>query len=268
MVTSKERGTQIQHRYENNNNACDAAIMFNPAYLVSRDPNSRKSDVMSRGKLLNCDCMEYMSKQPDNKFELTLTDIPYGVVNRKSQGIRKLDKGTADMETFNISAFVMAVCRVTKGSVYIFCGTEQVSEIRKAMIAKGMTTRLCIWEKSNPSPVNGQHMWLSGVECCVYGRYKGTVFNEHCKNTVWRFPTTRSKIHPTQKPVPLFEMIINTSSNQNDVVFDPTAGSGTTGIACQNTGRNFVLCELDREYAKKALIRLRENKEVLSCAAL
>lgn len=207
-------------------------------------------------ELYNNDCMEVMSNTPPQIFDCTITDIPYEVVNRQSNGLRNLDKKDADITTFDLETFVDEVCRVTKGSVYIFCGTEQVSSIRKRMIENGMSTRLCIWEKTNPSPMNGKVIWLSGIECCVYGKFKGATFNEHCKNTVFRFPTTRSKIHPTQKPVKLLEYLISVSTNEGDTVFDPCMGSGTTGVACKSLNRKFVGVELSKEYFEKAKERI------------
>jgi site-specific DNA-methyltransferase (adenine-specific) len=99
------------------------------------------------------------------------------------------------------------------------------------------------------------------VECCIFGRFKGAVFNQHCKNTVWRFPIGTSKEHPTQKPLALFELIINSSSNPNDIVLDPCAGSGTTGVACINTDRRFIQIELSEEYAAIARRRADEALE-------
>ncbi len=123
-------------------------------------------------------CIDILPELPDNSVTMTLTDIPYGVINRHSNGLRSLDKGTADIETFNVDQFMYEICRVTKGSVYVFCSTEQVSEIRSFMANKSMSTRLCIFEKTNPSPMNGQQIWLSGVECCIYGKKKGATFHE------------------------------------------------------------------------------------------
>ena len=211
-------------------------------------------------------CLDKMKKIPDGSVDMVLTDIPYGEVNRFSNGLRNLDKGAADTQTFDIDDAMKHVFRICKGSAYIFCGTEQVSDIRKSMVAVGMSTRLCIWEKTNPSPMNGQHMWLSGIECCVYGKFRGAVFNEHCKNTVWRFPTVHGKVHPTMKPVALMEMLIKASSNEGQTILDFTMGSGTTGVACVKTGRNFIGIELDEGYfaiAKKRIKDAEREKESL-----
>lgn len=193
-------------------------------------------------------CLEVMKSIPDASVDMILTDIPYGVVNRSSNGLRNLNKGKADIETFQLQDALEQAVRIASGSIYIFCGTEQVSEIRETLIEHGLSTRLGIWEKSNPSPMNGQHMWLSSVECCVYGKKKGATFNEHCKGTVWRFPTARGKLHPTAKPVALMEHLIKASSNVGDTVMDFTMGSGTTGVAALNLGRKFIGIEMDEGY--------------------
>jgi site-specific DNA-methyltransferase (adenine-specific) len=184
----------------------------------------------------------------DKSIAMTLTDIPYGKVTRQSQGLRNLDKEKADIITFTLEDFITQIVRVTNGSIYIFCGTEQVSEIRSLLVSQGASTRLGIWQKSNPSPMNGTHIWLSGLEVCVFGRFPGATFNEHCKSPIWKHANGKSKIHPTEKPLSLFEELIKASSNENDLILDPCAGSGTTGVACQNTRRNFILIEKDRDY--------------------
>ena len=93
---------------------------------------------------------------------LTLTDIPYGEVNRDSNGLRVLDKSLADVMQFDIQTFLEEVYRVTSGIIIIFCGKEQISPIHKFFSEKQAkhlgTVRQLIWEKSNPSPMNGQYI--------------------------------------------------------------------------------------------------------------
>jgi site-specific DNA-methyltransferase (adenine-specific) len=205
---------------------------------------------------IHADCIEVMSVLADKSVTMAITDIPYGVVSRPSSGIRVFDKSFGDTETFKLQDFCQQLCRVVSGSVYVFCSTEQVSLLRTLLIDHGMTTRLCIWEKNNPSPVNGQSLWLSGVECCVFGRYPKATFNEHCKNTVFRFPIGSSKIHPTQKPVALFERLILASSNEGDLVLDPCCGSGTTGVACTKLNRQFIQADINPDCVAMAQKRL------------
>ena len=202
------------------------------------------------------DCLEGMKQIPDGSVDLVLTDIPYGVVNRDDNGLRTLTKDAADIETFDVCELTKTLCAKTKGSIYMFCGTEQVSDIRRTMVEQGLSTRLVIWEKTNPSPMNGEYMWLSGVECCVYGKKSGGTFNLHCKNSVLRYPCGEHDIHPTQKPVDMFRYLIQASSNEGDTVLDPFMGSGTTAVACIKEKRHFIGFELNKEYYDKACKRI------------
>ena len=178
---------------------------------------------MSNIKLYNDNCMDIFPTMEDDSVTLTLTDIPYDEVNRKSGGLRNLDKSHADIITFSLNDFIDEVVRITSGSVYIFCGSVQISNIRERLINHGLSVRHCIWEKSNPSPMNGQYLWLSSIENCVYARKKGAYFDirERCKSSVWKYPTEKYKGHPTPKPIELMERLIQASSQPEDIVFDP-----------------------------------------------
>ena len=72
----------------------------------------------------------------------------------------------------------------------------------------------------------------------------------------FRTAESEGKHHPTQKPVALMEYLVKTYSNPNDVVLDPCMGSGTTGIACKNTGRQFIGIEKDPDYFQLATTRI------------
>lgn len=214
---------------------------------------------MKQNTIVNGDCMDVMAKMPDSCVDLVLTDIPYGVCNKTDQvdnPIRTVHKQNADEITFDLEEFVSDVIRICKGSIYIFCGTEQVSDIRRKLIDAGLTTRLLIWEKTNPSPMNGQHVWLSGVECCVFGKKTGATFNGFCRNTVLRYPCGSSKLHPTEKPIKMIQELVEISSNPGDLVFDPCMGSGTTAVAAKNTQRKYFGCELSPEYYRIAIDRI------------
>ena len=215
---------------------------------------------MELNKIYNEDCITYMKQTADNSFDLTLTDIPYGEVNRENNGLRTLSKEQADVMTFDIQEFLNEVYRVTKGTLIIFCGKEQLSEIYKFFSEKQKknqgTVRQLIWEKTNPSPMNGQYVYLSGIENAVWFRKRGGTFNAHCKNTVFRFPCGRSKIHPTEKNHKLLEDLILDNSNEGDIIFDPCAGSGSHCLVAKELNRNFVGCELNTEWCNIATNRV------------
>lgn len=214
---------------------------------------------VGNGVFYSGDCFEAMVGLPDDCADMVLTDVPYNEVNRSSGGLRNLHKGTADSARFDMEELVASIVRLVRGSAYVFCGIEQVSALRAGFVSRGLTTRLGLWEKTNPSPMNGEKFWLSSVECCVFARKAKATFNERCKSSVWRFSSMRSKIHPTQKPLPLWEYLIKASSNEGDTVLDPFAGSGTTAIAAENTGRRWVCIEKDENYAAAAIARIKRH---------
>jgi len=207
-------------------------------------------------RLIHGDCLEEMAKIPSGSVDMVLTDIPYGEVNRKSGGLRQLDKGKADDCSIDLDSMTREVMRVMTGTAYLFCGIDQISIITIAFKNLGASTRLGQWEKSNPSPMNGDKVWLSGSEFCVIARKPKSVFNEHCQKPIWKFPCGRNKLHPTQKPVALMERLILASSNEGETVLDFTMGSGTTGVACKNLGRDFIGIEKDDKYFEIAKERI------------
>ena len=212
-------------------------------------------------KIYNEDCLEGMKRIADGSVDMILCDLPYGEVNRKSGGLRNLNKGKADECNINIIELCNEYKRICKGTVYLFCGIEQISPLTKQLKLLGFSTRLGQWEKTNPSPMNGDKVWLSGSEFCVVGRKPKSTFNRHCEKPIWKFPVGRNKLHPTQKPVPLFEYLIESSTNPGELILDNCMGSGTTAIACMNTQRNFIGFEMDKGYYDIACNRIEKLKK-------
>ena len=212
--------------------------------------------------IYNVDCMKFMSEMEDNSVQLTLTDIPYNAVNRKSNGLRNLDKGEADIMQFDLDEFLNEVYRVTQGTVIIFCGKEQFSKVfgffaEKQNASKG-TVRQLVWKKSNPPVMNGQLVYLSGIENAVWFKKRGAgTFNAMCKNTVFEYPCGRSKVHPTEKHHGLLSELILDNSNEGDVVFDPCAGSGAHLMMARKNYRRYLGCEINTKWYDIAAERLR-----------
>lgn len=214
---------------------------------------------MSNYKLYQGDCITKLTTMQDNSVNFTLTDIPYDAVNRASNGLRELDKGKADVLTFDLLVFLEQVYRATSNSICIFCGKEQFSTIYEFFANKKGTVRPIIWEKTNPSPMNGQYIYLSGVEMAIWFKKSGAkVFNAHCKNTVFKHPNGRSKLHPTEKNHELLKELILDNTNEGDIVFDPCMGSGSHGVVALKNGRRFVGIELDEGYFNIAQNRIEE----------
>ena len=217
---------------------------------------------MKKFELWHGDCLELMKNIPDGSVDLVLTDIPYGEVNRNDNGLRNLNKENADIETFNLQEFLREIYRVAKGTIIVFCGQHQFSEIKnffqeKQDKSKG-TVRQLVWRKTNPSPMNGQHIYLSGIENAVWFKKRGGVFNANCKNTVFDYPCGRSKLHPTEKNHDLLKELILDNSNEGDIVFDPCMGSGSHGLVAVENNRHFIGIELDEGYFNIAKKRIEE----------
>lgn len=217
----------------------------------------------SMNELINIDCMDYMSKMVDGGVNLTLTDIPYGEINRSSNGLRNLDKGKADEMTFDLYEFLNELYRVTSSTIIIFCGRNQFSDIHRYFDDKqkeGLgTVRQIIFSKENPSPMNGQAIYLSSIENAVWFKKRGGTFNAFCKGTVFSYPVGTSKMHPTEKPHGLLKELILDNSNEEDIVFDPCAGSGSHLLVAKQMHRQFLGCEINKEWYEIANKRLHST---------
>ena len=202
--------------------------------------------------LKHADCMDIMPTMANNSVDFTLTDIPYDMVNRNDNGLRNLNKGKAGILTFDLNKFLNEIYRVTKNTIVVFCDVNQVSEIfnffaNKQASKKG-TTRQLIWSKTNPSPMNGDYIYLSSIENAIWFKKRGGVFNPHCKGCVFTHPCGRSKLHPTEKNHELLKELILDNTNEGDWVFDPCMGSGSHGKVALENGRKFAGIELDDKY--------------------
>ena len=216
---------------------------------------------MGNERIIVCDAVKFLTMKIDNCYDLMLTDIPYQKVNKqfgekfRKHHFREFDKGDANTLTFDINEFLQQVIRTTRGNGVIFCGKEQFSHIFQTLDESGLTCRMLIWEKTNPSPANGQYMFLSGVECAVYFRKPKATFNGHCLNTVFRSPKGNSDLHPTAKCVSLFERLVEILTNAGDLVCDPCVGSGTTAMAAGKLNRRFEGCDINPKYVELAKYR-------------
>lgn len=214
-------------------------------------------------KIHNMDCLEFMKQVPDNYFDVILTDIPYNEVSEKGadrakyQGqIRKVDKDKADVGNFILDELINEMIRISSDSLVIFCGMLQLSEIHALMIKNKLSNRTIVWEKTNPSPMNSQHLFISGIELAVYGRKSNGYYDGKYCNTVFKTSAGSGKVHPTQKPLELWKNILKKIAKKDMKVFDPFMGSGTTAVACQSLGIEWCGCELEADYVAIANKRL------------
>lgn len=219
---------------------------------------------MDAQNFYNDNCMNILPQLDAGCIDLFLTDIPYDGVNdtdkNERKGIRVLNKGDADILTFDLMAFLDEAYRITKGTIVVFCGIGQVSPIYNYFAEKQKqgrgTPRQLVWHKTNPSPMLGQYIYLSATENAVLFRKNGADFNAHCKHNVFNFPTGSSEMHPTEKNHQLLADIIQDCSNIGDLVFDACAGSGSTLYVAHRLGRKVGGVELNKEFYASAKKRL------------
>lgn len=156
----------------------------------------------------------------------------------------------------------LRICKIP--NILIFCSNNQVSKVMQWFESRDLSVTLLIWHKTNPAPLcNGKH--ISDVEFIVYIRGKGATFNNSTpfpyKSKVFTSPVVsrKERLHPTQKSVMMLEQYVNLHSREGDIVLDCFMGSGTTGVACVNTDRDFIGIELNDEYFKIAERRINDT---------
>ncbi len=194
--------------------------------------------------------------------DCVVTDPPYNEVNRDTGGLRSIDKGGADSLPVDVAWLAREIARVCEnGSAYVWCGTEQVSALRRSFVESRMTTRQGVWEKTNPSPMNAQRLWLSSVELCVFARRPRAVFNRFYESPVWRGPHKTTTEHKTEKPLWLIGNQVDASTEYGSAVLEPFTGSGTTGVACVSLGRKFIGIEISPEYFEIARDRITKAQQ-------
>lgn len=210
--------------------------------------------------LYHGDSHEILQSLPDASVDLVLTDPPYNCVNRASSGLRNLDKGGADDLPVVIDDIAAELVRLATGSIYVWCGASFLSDWLRPFEVAGLSVRGCTWHKTNPSPMNGDKLWLSAAEFCAFARKPKAYYSLFCEPNVWKHKTD-SEIdwHPTPKPVALMGHLVRASCPPGGTVLDAFAGSGSTLRAAVDNGRKAIGIELDERYCERIATRLEQG---------
>jgi DNA modification methylase len=205
------------------------------------------------------------------KIRQILTDVPYGVSYvegkagfKQSLGCEKIianDQEQTDEEYKKFSLDWLTAIKPylkSKNSIYIFNSDKMILFLKEAIFESGYKfSQLLIWIKSHP--VVGRLDYQPQHELIAYGWYGRHEFRKSKDKSVLFCPKpNKSKLHPTMKPVGLLRRLILNSSEINDVVFDGFAGSGSLGVACEQTKRRAYMIELDPEYCQVIIERLEK----------
>lgn len=236
---------------------------------------------MATSVLYNGDCSLEMNKIADRSVELILTDPPYNLgnfmINRSTNLSKMRDNFFANAGWDNLEfddwvnhmdKFFADAARIIAvgGSMIVFMSIIKVETIIKLAEKHGFYYKTTgIWHKLNPMPRNMNLHFVNSTEAWVYFTYKkktGTFNNENkmihdfIETAVVSNGEKKAGKHPTQKPVALLNHFITLLSNEGDLVVDPFMGSGSTGVACKQSNRNFIGIELDKEYYEIAKKRI------------
>lgn len=229
--------------------------------------------------IYNEECLDGMKKIKDKSIDMILCDLPYGTTKNKWDSIIPLeplwkeykriikDNGAIVLTAQTPFDKVLGVSNLKMLKYeWVWQKTEATGFLNaKKMPLKNHENILVFYKKPptyNPQMTPGKPYSYKkdSISSSNYGDSKGT---EKIVNNGERHPTTvqifkKDKgLHPTQKPVSLFEYLVKTYTNEGDVVLDNCMGSGTTALACINTGRNYIGFELEKEYYDLSLDRIK-----------
>jgi len=197
-------------------------------------------------KLLNIDCMEYMSTVPEKYFDLAIVDPPYGLGDRLSNGGGKRKDDTSrllyvnkDWDILPTKQYWKELFRVSKNQVVF--GANYFLEYLPN------TRGFVCWDKNQAMPT------LSACELVWTSLDKPAKIMKKSSTDLDRF-------HPTQKPIYVYKFMFEYCKTQKgDKILDTHLGSGSIAIACHDYGFDLTACELDKEYFDKAMQRINNH---------
>ena len=230
--------------------------------------------------LLLGDCLERMKEIPDGSVDAIICDPPFNIVEKIGKNIHIFRQGEKqagssisresmlfDVGFDQISWLGVAIRKLKKGgNMIVFNDWENMGDIAKEARSHKMKVKcLCHWQKPNPTPAEWRRRFVAGREYFIHLSKGGkNTFNTESLNFgSFNVPLTPmseklSGKHPNQKPLTLMRQLVEIMTNPGDLVLDPFMGSGSTGVACANTGRKFIGIELDLNYFNIALDRIEK----------
>lgn len=218
----------------------------------------------------NDDCLTMLKGIKSKSIDLVVTDPPYKV-DTKGAGVYGSVAQFKQIECMadGIKDEVLdELCRVMKKiNIYLFCSKKQLVPLINYFTNKKCNWNLLTWHKTNPVPTCS-NKYLPDTEYILFFREKGVKIQGtyDTKKTYFITPINAKDKnlyqHPTCKPVEILQNFIVNSSNDNDVVLDPFMGSGSTGVACINTHRNFIGIEINAKFYETAKTRLISQKKL------
>ena len=239
-------------------------------------------------KLMQGDCLERMKEIPTGSVDLVLTDPPYGTTACKWDSVipfepmweqlKRVIKPNGAIVLFGSEPF-SSMLRCSNLKMFKYDWVWVKNRATGVLNAKKQPLRtyenISVFYEKQPTykpqgliPYN-KNSRNSKKDSEVYGKGQTNSYTQEWSNypkNILQFDSVQRTQHPTQKPVALLEYLIKTYTNEGETVLDFTMGSGSTGVACANTNRNFIGIELDQGYfdiAKQRIESANENKTVI-----
>lgn len=199
-------------------------------------------------ELLNMDCMKYMATLEDDAFDLSIVDPPYGIERFKNAQPSRISRYSSNGSGFNDlkpkKDYFKELKRVSKNQ--IIWGYNHFSDMLRP------TKEFIFWYKHQPvdSYSDGELAWTSFTKTakCFDYKYFGAINSDIIR------------IHPTQKPVKLYEWLLINYAKEGDKILDTHGGSMSLAIACHNLKFDLVCTELDKDYYEQAVKRFNNHK--------
>jgi len=224
------------------------------------------------------DCLDWMKKIDDESIDMILTDLPYQVTNCKWdiqipldllwKEYKRIIKEKAAIVLTSTQPFTTILIS-SNMKMFKYCWVWNKKLAGNPLIAKYQPLKIhediCVFSKKShkyfPQMISGKFRKKGGGKSKLFDMNMTVKFdNEYYPISIIEFSNAKRGIHPTQKPVALFEYLIKTYTNENDLVLDSCAGSFTTAVACDNLKRKWICIEKEKEFCEIGLKRIKDNR--------
>lgn len=227
-------------------------------------------------EIYNEDYKKTIRRMKKNKVKLdaVITDPPYGVSRKHQLGYSNMGRSGMNYGewdyNFDQKKWIREVSDLIKpgGTIIIFNDWKNLGIISEQLEKCGFIIKDIIrWIKTNPMPRNVDRRYVNDCEFAVWAVKEGKPWTFNKPKSVGYLkpeiitgvvPGGKKRLHPTQKHMEVMERLIEIHTNENDLIYDPFMGSGTTAVACKNKNRNVIGSEIDEKYYKISMERIND----------
>ena len=213
---------------------------------------------INNGQFWQGDCLDLMRDIPDGLVDMIATDPPYGMDLQSNYRKDQHAKIAGDKNLDWLPEFVRESHRVAADNTahYFFCSYHKIDVFKQELERHFKIKNLLVWEKNNTSMGDLAGDFAPKLEFCWFVHKGRALIRGKRDPNIFKFARTQNDLHPTQKPVELMEYLIEKFSDPGMIVLDPFAGSGTTAVAAERTGRRWICIERDPDYYLNACARV------------